>query len=428
MEQNGDLKEQYEIANTEDSWKEFGSRYIDRKPEIALEVSTSGKYVARKLRDMGFSVHMADPVKLALIFNTAKKNDKEDSYKLAKLLRLGELPEVHLPSRFSDDLRSIVRYRKSLGEEITMMKNRVHAILAGNGILINATDIFGRRGLREMESGSRKLSAAERTVLGDLLSRIADLRDRETATEDTIAAMVSGNSEVRLLMTIPGINVYSAACIMSEIDDVSRFGSREKLAAYAGLVPRQDQSGNIDRRGHITKHGPSMLRFILVNAAHTVIKYSRRMRSKYLSLVRRLGRNRSIVAIARHLLEIIYTMLTRHVEFVDNIDSLTGRKIAAMSARSRRPERAGELEETVRILMKKRLGGCQKNIFHRRHGKTAGRWKSSVILKGQVRFEVSSANHFHRMVIGREGERFDHLEMPKQSSLLPLVECPRNKC
>ena len=63
------------------------------------------------LRDIGFSVHMADPIRLALIFNTAKKNDKEDSYKLAKLLRLKELPEVHLLSRFSDDLRSIVRYR-----------------------------------------------------------------------------------------------------------------------------------------------------------------------------------------------------------------------------------------------------------------------------------------------------------------------------
>ena len=98
----------------------FKSRYLDLKPEIALEVSTSGKYIARKLRDMGFSVHLADPSKLSLIFMTAKKNNKEDSYKLAKLLRLQELPEVHLPSRFSDALRSIVRYRKSIGEEMNI--------------------------------------------------------------------------------------------------------------------------------------------------------------------------------------------------------------------------------------------------------------------------------------------------------------------
>ena len=83
MNDDGSINEQYEIANDEESWKGFGSRYIELKPEIALEVSTTGKYFARMLRDMGFSVHKADPIRLALIFNTTKKNDKEDSYKLA---------------------------------------------------------------------------------------------------------------------------------------------------------------------------------------------------------------------------------------------------------------------------------------------------------------------------------------------------------
>ena len=59
-----------------------------------------------------------------------------------------ELPEVHLPSKFSDALRSLVRYRKSLGEEMNMLKNRVHAILTRHGIIIHATDIFGRRGMK----------------------------------------------------------------------------------------------------------------------------------------------------------------------------------------------------------------------------------------------------------------------------------------
>ena len=97
---------------------------------------------------MGFSIHLADPSKLPLIFNTGKKNDREDSYKLAKLLRLGGLPEVRLPSRYSDDLRSLVRYRRSLGKIITMLKNRVHAILASAGISIDATDILGKKGMR----------------------------------------------------------------------------------------------------------------------------------------------------------------------------------------------------------------------------------------------------------------------------------------
>ena len=63
---------------------------------------------------MGFSIHMANPSKLPLIFNTEKKNDREDSYKLAKLLRLGELFEMYLTSKYSDDPRSPVRYTRSL--------------------------------------------------------------------------------------------------------------------------------------------------------------------------------------------------------------------------------------------------------------------------------------------------------------------------
>ncbi len=164
-------------------------------------------------------------------------------------------------------------------------------------------------------------------------------------------------------MSIPGINVYSAACIIAQIDNASRFGSKEKLASYAGLVPRQDQSGSVDRRGHITKHGPSLLRFILVNAAHIVISYSKSMRLKYLSIVRRLGKNRSIVAIARHLLTIIYTMLTKRVLFIDNIDSLTERKMAVMSVRSRKPEMIQELKEFVRILKEKRFGKVPQEHF-----------------------------------------------------------------
>ena len=351
LDENGSINKQHEIENSEEPWNKFRKEYLHLRPEIALEVSTSGKYVARMLRDLGFSIHLADPVKLALIFNTAKKNDREDSYKLAKLLRLDELPEVHLPSKESDDLRSIVRYRKSLGKEITMIKNRVHAILTKHGISIHATDIFGRRGLREIEENSWKLMTAERIVMSDLIARILDLLEKESAIEDQIASMIENNENVHLLMTIPGINLYSAACIVSEIDGISRFGSKEKLASYAGLVPRQDQSGGVDRRGHISKHGSSMLRFILVNAAHHAIKFSKRMRSKYLSLVRRLGKNRSIVAIARHLLEIIYTMLTKRIVFVDNIDSLTERKIETMLVRSKKPpcsQRTRSVHKTIK--------------------------------------------------------------------------------
>ncbi len=354
LKEDGNINEQYEMANSEDCWNEFRDRYLKQKPEIALEVSTSGKYVTGLLRDMGFSVHMADPSKLPVIYRSTKKNDREDSFKLARSLHLGELSEVYLPSAEIDDLRSMARYRKSIGEEITKLKNRIHAILTRHGISIPATDIFGNRGLRIIESRSSVLSKMEKITLADILERIKDLKDRVSSIEDEMARCTAGNRDVSLLMTIPGIGVYSATAILGEIGDIKRFEKKEKLASYAGLTPRQNQSGNRDIKGHITKHGPSMLRFILVTAAHSLIKYSRKMKMKYLSIVRRLGKNRAIVAIARILVETIYVMLSRGVEFNDQIENLTERKQKAMAARSRNPAMHKGLEETVKLFIQKR--------------------------------------------------------------------------
>ena len=112
-------------------------------------------------------------------------------------------------------------------------------------------------------------------------------------------------------MTIPGINFYTAAGILSEIGAINRFENKHKFASYTGLIPGKYSSGERTVKGHITKHGPSLLRFFLVETVHSLIKFTKKFRFKYLSIVRRLGKKRSIVAIARILAETIYAMLYR---------------------------------------------------------------------------------------------------------------------
>ncbi len=168
-----------------------------------------------------------------------------------------------------------------------------------------------------------------------MLKRLVDFFDREREMENRISLAVKNDSNVKLLMTIPGINVYSSAVIISEIDDISRFKSKEKFASYAGLVPRQDQSGDRNIRGHISKRGPSILGFVLVTASHIAIKKSKKLSAKYLSMVRRVGKSRVIVAIARILAELIFTMLKYNSEFIDKIDSLTERKMKSISQKAR---------------------------------------------------------------------------------------------
>ena len=192
--------------------------------------------------------------------------------------------------------------------------------------------------------------------------QITYLMRKESMVEDEISRSVMNDRNLNLLMTIPGLGIYSSSAIMAEIDDISRFSKKEKLASYA-LVTWQNQSGSTDIRGHITKHGPSMLRFILVNAAHSDIKYSTRMKKKYLSLARRLGKSRAIVAIARTLIETIYTMLSGGTEFIDRIDVLTERKMVAMRSRAIRPSKARAIEDIMNDLMNVR-NERQKSISY----------------------------------------------------------------
>ena len=154
-----------------------------------------------------------------------------------------------------------------------------------------------------------------------------------------------------------------AAVIISEKDDISRFKSKEKFSSYAGLVPKQYQSGNRDIRGHISKRGPSMLRFILVAASHTAIKKSKKLRAKYLSIVRRVGKNRAIVAIARILAELIFTMLKNNKEFLDKIDSLTARKMRSMSQRAMNTKASDSISQSIKLIKEQLLTESSEHLF-----------------------------------------------------------------
>ena len=135
------------------------------------------------------------------------------------------------------------------------------------------------------------------------------------------------------------------------------------MTPYAGIVPRQDRSRNRDIRGHISKRGPSMLRFILVTASHTAIKKSKKLRAKYLSIVRRVGRNRAIVAIARILAELIFTMLKNNKEFLDKIDSLTARKMRSMSQGAMNAKASDSISQSIKLIKEQLLTESSEHLF-----------------------------------------------------------------
>ena len=348
---DGKIVEEYRMDNTEKEWNVFMGKY-SKDSDVVVESSTTGKYVARLLRDNGFRIHLANPKALKIIFRSTKKTDKNDARNLAKLFRMGELPESYLPSREIDSIRSMIRYRRSPGEEVTAIKNRVHALLARNGLSVDASDIFGKRALKKMLDLSASLNETDGFILTDLLSRFRAISDNIDSVQDRLASMGKDNEYVNILMSIPGIDYYTALGIYSEIGDISRFPDADHLASYTGLVPKVDQSGSVAIYGHVTKAGPSVLRFFIVNSVHTLIKLSPTFKRLYRKMKKRIGRNRALIAVARKLAVTIYNMLAKKEEFAENhlFESLKERKLKAMEKRS------GKVKEFTKEDMEKIIG------------------------------------------------------------------------
>ena len=132
-----------------------------------------------------------------------------------------------------------------------------------------------------------------------------------------LRGLASGDEDVKLLMTIPGIGYYSALLVKSEIGTVDRFPDGEKLCSYAGLVPSVSISGKYRRHGSITKEGSRWLRWIMVECVHTHLKYDTSITRAYHAIAERKGAQIAKVAAARRLLMCCYSVLRNREPYHD---------------------------------------------------------------------------------------------------------------
>ena len=168
MNDNGDIIIQRNMENNMETVNKFLSDY--KNHDIVIESSTSGKYLCKELLKLNYKIHLINPSKVPEIYNNYKKTDKEDSFQLADVFRKGGMKEIYIPSEEIENIRSLVRYRHSLGEELTLKKNKIHALLTSYGIIIKATDPFGKKGLKEIESNYNNLNYSDGIVLRSLLN------------------------------------------------------------------------------------------------------------------------------------------------------------------------------------------------------------------------------------------------------------------
>ena len=251
--------------------------------------------------------------------NVKAKTDRLDALKLARLSAADQLPRVHVPSRSVRQRRGLIAYRHALVARRTEIKNRIRALLHCQGLSMPS----GARGW--MAASLLRLARMARSVdrvgpedlwrceLHEELDALTQVRRRIKRIEGCLDALNRSDARVGRLRTIPGVGARTAEVLVAIIDNPHRFRRANQLGSYAGLVPRQFESGQMSRQGRITKQGSRLLRHILIEAAWVALRYNPELRAMFERICGgSKGRRKiAIVAVARRLLVVAWAML-RH--------------------------------------------------------------------------------------------------------------------
>jgi len=253
-------------------------------------------------------VELAHPYRVRAIAAAQVKTDAIDAHTLAQLLRVNLIPRAYVPGSATRQLREVVRQRVFLVRMRTMVKNRIQALLARHHVPLPAvSDIFGKRGRDYLSKV--QLEAAAQELLRQDLELLTALGAEIRATEKWLERATQGDRRVELLLTIPGLGALLAAVVALEIDQIARFESPAKLAAYAGLVPTTYSSGGHTFHGGLIAQSNKWLRWALVEAAWVAVRLDPYFRTHFANRRAHKPAQSAIIATARRLLEVVWHVL-----------------------------------------------------------------------------------------------------------------------
>lgn len=311
----GNILDEFFFGNSYQGMLELIKRIHDhgtKKCNAVLE-STGNMWmrIHDTLEDNGIDTILANPYKTKIIAQAKIKSDKLDARILSDLLRTGLVYESYVPVKEFREKRSLVRHRIALSRTKTKLANKIHAILDKYEYKTKLTDIFGKSGNEWLKSLS--ISPIDRIILNTTLTSIETIDNQIDIVSKEIAKYAWKDSQdIKILLSMTGIDIFSAMLISTEIVDIKRFTTPWKLVSYAGLSPSTRESSGKIKTGRITKQGSPLLRWILIQCALSAIRHDHHMRTFYERIKQSKGHGKAIVATAKEMLVAIWYMLTRY--------------------------------------------------------------------------------------------------------------------
>jgi len=280
--------------------------------QVVIESTTNAWHVHDLLEPLVERVVVANPIKVKQIATARVKTDIRDTLILARLLAANLVPEVWVPPLHIRQMRQLLSQRRQWVETHTQILNRMHSVAHRHhlqherGKRFNEKTIGWQKDacLSGMEQFQLSLEMENKVYIEKQIERISQAVRKLCHQKPWVESMT-------YLMQLPGFGVITAMTVLSAIGEVQRFETPKHLASYSGLTPGLEQSGTKHRGKGITKEGRRELRWALVEAAQMAVKSNPLLKMKFQALQKRMHRNQAIVAIARHLLEVVWYVLTR---------------------------------------------------------------------------------------------------------------------
>jgi transposase len=239
-------------------------------------------WISDLCRRLGIPCLIANPNNEAWRWrNVKRKTDRDDALKLARLAAGDELPVVPQLAPAVRQKRSLLKCRQEVISQRVAVQNHLRALAEAQGRrLAPGHKAWTQAGLAVLDGWAKPLEECDmeelwRGQLHQMLTLHRQLIEHQSVLDDKLAALAQCDAAVIRLRTIPGVGRCIAEVVANYLPDPARFRRASEVSAYAGLVPRQYQSGEQDRRGRIHKRGPGLLRKMLVEGAWGLLRFNR---------------------------------------------------------------------------------------------------------------------------------------------------------
>lgn len=290
---------------------------------VAVETIGNWYWIVDEIEAAGLHPLLVHARKAKLMMGCVNKTDRLDVRGLNRLQRSGTLPTVWIPPGELRDKRDLGRTRLFLVSMRTQLKNRIHATLAKYALQVDGVkDPFCKKGRLLLSELLDRLPPHTRFASRSQLAQLDTVEREIERLELKIKSLFAMTPMIQRLKTMPGVGWLLADIIAAEVGAISRFASAQHLASYAGTTPRVRASGGKTAYGSLRTDVNHYLKWAYVEAAHSIClnhnTHPHRHTSQvYHRLRQRKGHQKAIGAVARHLAEATWWMMTRKQNYHD---------------------------------------------------------------------------------------------------------------